>query len=106
MATIAFVIVGTSISSKPHHSTFDEVFSASFDSAFGVTQQFSESRLRKSIADLKCTTSADGCRDLIRQNMTVSYTNIVVANLASITFDGHDVANCVGAANMWICFDA
>lgn len=106
LATIAFIILGTAISSKPHHSSFDEIFSASFNSAFGPTQQFSDSRLVNSIRDLKCSTSPDGCRELIREKIAIKYTNIVIANLAKLTFDEHEVANCVGAGNMWVCFDA
>lgn len=106
LATIAFIILGTAISSKPHHSTFDEISSASFNSAFGPTQQFSDSRLVNAIRDLKCSTSPDGCRDLIREKLTTRYTDIIIANIANLTFDGHDVARCVGAGNMWVCFDA
>lgn len=102
---IATVVAGTAISSKPHHSTFPEVFMASFKSAFGPTQQFADKKLTKAISDLKCTTAADGCKSMIARGLVTRYSDKILFNMAQITFDGHRVARCFGTANMWFCFD-
>lgn len=102
---LAAIVAGTAISSKPDHSTFPEVLTASFDTAFGQPQQFANKRLTRSISDLKCSTAPDGCKALIAEKMTVDYEDVIIANNAGIMFDGYRVARCIGAANTWFCFD-
>ncbi|MDN3517544.1 hypothetical protein QWY84_07985 [Aquisalimonas lutea] len=102
---IACIIAGTAVGSKPHHSTFDDLYGDSVELAFGQSGEFGNSRLAREIAELKCRTAADSCESRIRDRLQVRYTDYFVANAADVSFEGHHVGRCVGLANMWLCGD-